>query len=80
MCLVMLVLAEEVRALPAVVTETSGAAGPVRCEQVCRRLEPGTEPTDVETTRAKLNRLAGRGWLRRNGAEMFAILPRAAAF
>lgn len=47
----------------------------MRCKQICRQLELGTEPKHVEAVRAKLNRLADRGWLRRNGAGMFTTRP-----
>lgn len=51
------------------------AREPVRCKQVCARLDLGTEPKHVEGARSKLKRLADRGWLRRNGAGMFTAVP-----
>ncbi|MDF2709396.1 MAG: hypothetical protein K0R62_5048 [Nonomuraea muscovyensis] len=49
----------------------SGQA-PLSCKTICAQLGLSTEPGQVEGTRAKLNRLVERGWLRKTPARAFA--------
>ena len=46
------------------------AEGPLRCKQVCERLEIGTEPRKVEAMRSRMKRLVDRGWLRETAPGM----------
>ncbi|TMR92579.1 hypothetical protein [Nonomuraea basaltis] len=48
------------------------ANGALICKDICRAAGLSTEPGPVEGTRAKLNRLAERGWLRKTPAGSFA--------
>ncbi|MFG1711123.1 hypothetical protein ACFLIM_49020 [Nonomuraea sp. M3C6] len=48
------------------------AGGPLICKHICQAAELGTESGQVEGTRAKLNRLSERGWLRKTPAGSFA--------
>jgi chaperonin cofactor prefoldin len=49
----------------------TAAGGPLICKDICRAAGLGTESGQVEGTRAKLNRLAERGWLRKTAAGSF---------
>ncbi|TMR28056.1 hypothetical protein ETD85_37195 [Nonomuraea zeae] len=51
------------------------AAGPLICKHICHAAGLGTASGQVEGTRAKLNRLAERGWLRKMPAGSFAPPP-----
>lgn len=50
-------------------------AGPTICKAICERLGLSAESGQVEGVRAKLNRLAERGWLRKTPSGAFAPLP-----
>ena len=50
------------------------AEGPLRCKQVCQRLEIGTEPRKVEAMRSRMKRLVDRGWLRETAPGVFTTL------
>ncbi|MEV0150118.1 MULTISPECIES: hypothetical protein [unclassified Nonomuraea] len=50
----------------------SGQA-PLPCKTICEQLGLSTQPGQVEGTRAKLNRLVERGWLRKTAAGAFAL-------
>lgn len=52
------------------------AGGPTICKAICERLGLSVESGQVEGVRAKLNRLAERGWLRKTPSGAFAPLPR----
>ncbi|MFB7457033.1 hypothetical protein [Streptomyces sp. NPDC056188] len=65
------VLPEDYQAIMRVV---AGAAEPVKAGQVSDALGRGTLPGQVEAVRAKLKRLAERGWLHRTPAGRYAPL------
>lgn len=48
------------------------AGNPLICKHICQAAGLGTESGQVEGTRAKLNRLAERGWLRKMPNGSFA--------
>jgi hypothetical protein len=48
------------------------AGNPLICKRICQAAGLGTESGQVEGTRAKLNRLAERGWLRKMPNGSFA--------
>jgi hypothetical protein len=50
------------------------ADGPLRCKQICERLQIGTEARKVEAIRARMKRLVDRGWLRETGPGAFTTL------
>ncbi|MCA2229343.1 hypothetical protein [Nonomuraea aurantiaca] len=50
----------------------TGAGNPLICKHICQAAGLGTESGQVEGTRAKLNRLAERGWLRKMPNGSFA--------
>jgi len=54
-----------------VLAVVADAGAPVRCRQVCERLGIGTEPRKVEAMRARMKRLADRGWLREQAPGLF---------
>lgn len=54
-----------------VLAEMADAGAPVRCKQMCERLGVGTEPRKVEAMRARMKRLADRGWLREQAPGLF---------
>ncbi|TJZ94946.1 hypothetical protein FCI23_52740 [Actinacidiphila oryziradicis] len=56
-----------------VLQEVAAAGGPVRCKQMCERLGIGTEPRKVEAMRARMKRLADRGWLREGAPGLFTM-------
>jgi hypothetical protein len=56
-----------------VLQEVAAAGGPVRCKQMCERLGVGTEPRKVEAMRARMKRLADRGWLREGAPGLFTM-------
>ncbi|MGP4104552.1 hypothetical protein [Nonomuraea sp. KM90] len=56
----------------ALLATVRAAGGPVMCRQVCERLGLSTESGQVEGVRAKLKRLAERGWLRKTPSGAFA--------
>lgn len=56
-----------------VLREVAAAGGPVRCKQMCERLGIGTEPRKVEAMRARMKRLADRGWLREGAPGLFTM-------
>ncbi|MFJ2034124.1 hypothetical protein [Streptosporangium sp. NPDC087985] len=49
----------------------TAASGPLICKDICGAAGLGTESGQVEGTRAKLNRLAERGWLRKTATGSF---------
>ncbi len=51
------------------------AGGPLICKRICQTVGLSTESGSVEGTRAKLNRLAERGRLRKTPAGAFAPRP-----
>ncbi|MGP3959666.1 hypothetical protein ACTWPT_27015 [Nonomuraea sp. 3N208] len=53
----------------------SATGGPIICKNICRAAGLGTASGQVEGTRAKLNRLAERGWLRKMPNGSFAASP-----
>jgi hypothetical protein len=55
-----------------VLAAVAEAGAPVRCKQMCERLGIGTEPRKVEAMRARMKRLADRGWLREQAPGLFA--------
>lgn len=57
-----------------VLTAVADAGAPVRCKQACERLGIGTEPRKVEAMRARMKRLADRGWLREQAPGLFTWL------
>ena len=56
-----------------VLREVAEAGAPVRCKQMCERLGIGTEPRKVEAMRARMKRLADRGWLREQSPGLFTM-------
>lgn len=56
----------------ALLAAVRATVGPVICKQVCEQLGLSTESGQVEGVRAKLNRLAERGWLRKTPSGAFA--------
>ena len=50
----------------------TGSDNPLICKHICQAAGLGTESGQVEGTRAKLNRLAERGWLRKMPNGSFA--------
>ncbi|MEV0391461.1 hypothetical protein [Nonomuraea sp. NPDC050643] len=71
--------ASELSELPAdyrlLLQTVTNAAGPLICKHICQTAGLGTESGQVEGTRAKLNRLAERGWLRKMPNGSFAPRP-----
>lgn len=65
-------LPADYQVLPQIVID---ADGPLICKDICRAAGLSTESGPVETTRAKLNRLADRGRLRRTPAGSFTRSP-----
>lgn len=51
------------------------AEGPVMVQQVCAELGMSTEPARLGALRAKLNRVAERGWLRKPADGKFTTTP-----
>ncbi|WP_405592301.1 hypothetical protein [Streptomyces sp. NBC_01092] len=64
------VLPEDYQEIIRVVTE---AVKPVKAGQVSVKLSLGTLPGQVEAVRAKLKRLAERGWLHRTPAGRYCL-------
>lgn len=68
--------ASDVSELPAgyrlLLQTATDAGGPLICKHICQAAGLGTESGQVEGTRAKLNRLAEPGWLRKTPAGSFA--------
>lgn len=56
-----------------VLAAVAEAGAPVRCKQLCERLGIGTEPRKVEAMRARMKRLADRGWLREQAPGLFTL-------
>jgi len=56
-----------------VLAEVAEAGAPVRCKRLCERLGAGTEPRKVEAMRARMKRLADRGWLREQAPGLFTL-------
>jgi hypothetical protein len=56
-----------------VLAEVAVAGAPMRCKQMCERLGIGTEPRKVEAMRARMKRLADRGWLRETAPGLFTL-------
>jgi hypothetical protein len=50
------------------------ADGPLRCKQICERLQIGTEARKVEAMRSRMKRLVDRGWPRETGRGAFTTL------
>ncbi|MEU2674899.1 hypothetical protein ABZ622_39995 [Streptomyces sp. NPDC007164] len=65
----------DMNALPedyqAIMKVIAGTAGPAQAGQVSEALGRGTLPAQVEAVRAKLKRLAERGWLHRTPGGRF---------
>lgn len=59
----------------ALLEAVTAASGPMMCKDVCQAVGISVEPGQVEGTRAKLKRLAERGWLRKTPTGAFAALP-----
>lgn len=56
----------------ALLSAVCSVQAPLSCKTICEQLGLSTEPGQVEGTRAKLNRLVERGWLRKTAAGAFA--------
>ncbi|GAA3522592.1 hypothetical protein FHR32_008731 [Streptosporangium album] len=56
----------------ALLAAVRAADGPLICKAICAQLSLSTESGQVEGVRAKLNRLAERGWLRKTPSGAFA--------
>ncbi|MCA2229312.1 hypothetical protein [Nonomuraea aurantiaca] len=67
--------ADDVSVLPvdyqALRSAVHDSKGPASCKEICRQLGLGLEPGQVEGTRAKLKRLAERGWLHKTPSGTF---------
>ncbi|MFE9913503.1 hypothetical protein [Streptomyces clavifer] len=64
-------LSAEYQRVLAVMEQTDG---PLRCKQICERLQIGTEARKVEAMRSRMKRLVDRGWLRETGRGAFTTL------
>ena len=56
-----------------ILTVLTDADGPLRCKDLCHALDTGTEPSRIETMRAKLKRLVATGLVVENEPGLFAI-------